>query len=326
MKLRIWAALGAVYLIWGSTYLAIRFAIETMPPFLMGGLRFLIAGTALFAVRRLMGDKPPSKTEWRSAGIVGLFLLTGGNGCVVFAEQWVSSSLTALLIATTPLWIVLIDWLRPGGHRPTGRALLGVLVGFGGVALLIGPSEIALGGRMELVGALIVVLGAFLWAVGSLYGRGAALPSSPLLGTSMEMLIGGGGLLILGTLAGQWNQFDPAAFSTKSTAAFVYLIVFGAWIAFSAYVWLSEECAHPARRHLRLRQSGRRHRPRQLAGGRDDHPAHRAGGRDHPGRRGADDICAAARRRGAARHRRREANRDVMDHAPLARRLCKECY
>ena len=111
-----------------------------MPPFLMGGVRFSSRCCTL-SVRRLIGDKPPSKTEWRSAGIVGLFLLTGGNGCVVFAEQWVSSSLTALLMATTPLWIVLIDWLRPGGHRPTGRAL-GVLVGFGGVALLIGPSEI----------------------------------------------------------------------------------------------------------------------------------------------------------------------------------------
>ena len=238
MKLRIWAALGAVYLIWGSTYLAIRFAIETMPPFLMGGVRFLIAGAVLFALRRLLGDKPPSKIEWRSAGIVGLLLLTGGNGCVVFAEQWVPSSLTALLLATTPLWIVLIDWLRPGGHRPTSRALLGVLVGFGGVALLIGPAEFELSGRMELIGALIVVLGALLWAAGSLYGRGAALPSSPLLGTSMEMLIGGGGLLILGTVAGQWNQLNPAAFSTKSMAAFAYLIVFGAWIAYSAYVWL----------------------------------------------------------------------------------------
>jgi drug/metabolite transporter (DMT)-like permease len=245
MKLRIWAALGAVYLIWGSTYLAIRFAIETMPPFLMGGVRFLIAGAVLFAVRRLLGDKLPSRSEWRSAGIVGLFLLTGGNGCVVFAEQWVPSSLTALLLATTPLWIVLIDWLRPGGHRPTGRALLGVLVGFGGVALLIGPGEIAVGGRMELVGALVVVLGALLWAIGSLYGRGAALPSSPLLGTSMEMLVGGGGLLILGTVAGQWNQFDPAAFSTKSMAAFIYLIVFGAWIAYSAYVWLLKNAPTP---------------------------------------------------------------------------------
>jgi drug/metabolite transporter (DMT)-like permease len=245
MKLRIWAALGAVYLIWGSTYLAIRFAIETMPPFLMGGLRFLIAGAVLFAIRRLLGDRPPSKTEWRSAGVVGLFLLTGGNGCVVFAEQWVPSSLTALLLASTPLWIVLLDWLRPGGHRPTGRALLGVLVGFGGVALLIGPGELAVGGQRELVGALIVVLGALLWAAGSLYGRGAALPSSPLLGTSMEMLIGGAGLLILGTLAGQWNQFNPAAFSTKSSAAFIYLIVFGAWIAFSAYVWLLKNAPTP---------------------------------------------------------------------------------
>ena len=245
MKLRVWAALGAVYLIWGSTYLAIRFAIETMPPFLMGGLRFLIAGAVLFAIRRLLGDRPPSKTEWRSAGVVGLFLLTGGNGCVVFAEQWVPSSLTALLLASTPLWIVLLDWLRPGGHRPTGRALLGVLVGFGGVALLIGPGELAGGGQRELVGALIVVLGALLWAAGSLYGRGAALPSSPLLGTSMEMLIGGAGLLILGTLAGQWNQFNPAAFSTKSSAAFIYLIVFGAWIAFSAYVWLLKNAPTP---------------------------------------------------------------------------------
>jgi drug/metabolite transporter (DMT)-like permease len=245
MKLRIWAALGAVYLIWGSTYLAIRFAIETMPPFLMAGVRFLIAGAVLFAIRRLLGDRRPTLAEWRSTGIVGLFLLLGGNGCVVFAEQWVPSSLTALLIATTPLWIVLLDWLRPGGQRPGGRALLGVLVGFGGVTLLISPGTLAVGGGEALVGALVIVLGALLWAAGSLYARSAALPASPLLGTSMEMLVGGAGLLILGTALGQWTQVSPAAFSAKSAGALGYLIVFGAWIAYSAYAWLLRNAPMP---------------------------------------------------------------------------------
>lgn len=245
MKLRIWAALGAVYLIWGSTYLAIRFAIETMPPFLMAGVRFLIAGAVLFAIRRLLGDRRPTWAEWRSTGIVGLFLLFGGNGCVVFAEQWVPSSLTALLIATTPLWIVLLDWLRPGGQRPGGRALLGVVIGFIGVALLIRPGTLAVGGGEALIGALVIVLGALLWAAGSLYARSAVLPASPLLGTAMEMLIGGAGLLILGTALGQWTQVSPAAFSAKSAAALGYLIVFGAWIAFSAYAWLLRNAPMP---------------------------------------------------------------------------------
>ncbi len=245
MRLRVWAALGAIYLIWGSTYLGIRFAIETMPPFLMAAVRFLIAGALLYAIRRLMGDRRPMRDEWRSSAIVGLFLLTGGNGCVVFAEQWVPSGLTALIIGTTPLWIVLLDWLRPGGHRPAWRAFLGVAVGFAGIALLIGPAAFQGASRGQLLGSLLLIFGTLLWAIGSLYGRSARPPSSPLLGVSMQMLAGGAGLLILGTLAGQWSRFNPSAFSAKSLLAIAYLIVVGAWVAYTAYAWLLRNAPMP---------------------------------------------------------------------------------
>jgi drug/metabolite transporter (DMT)-like permease len=227
--------LFAVYLIWGSTYLAIRFAIETLPPFLMGGTRFVIAGTVLYAFRRARGDPAPSGREWRSAAVVGLLLLTGAHGGVVWAEQRLASSMASLLISTVPLWMVVIDALRPGGRRPGWQTVLGVLVGFAGVVILIGPAQ---AGNVDTVGAIVVVLGASLWALGSLYGRGATLPASPLLGTSMEMLIGGGALVLLGTLTGEWGRLDLGGASALSLAGLAYLIVFGSLVAFSAYTWL----------------------------------------------------------------------------------------
>lgn len=231
----IWAALIAVYLIWGSTYLAIRFAIETLPPFLMGGIRFVIAGAVLYTFRRARGDPAPSGREWRSAAVVGLLLLTGAHGGVVWAEQRLSSSMASLLISTVPLWMVVIDALRPGGRRPGWQIVLGVLVGFAGVVILIGPAR---AGNVDTVGAIVIVLGASLWALGSLYGRGAPLPASPLLGTSMEMLLGGGALVLLGTLTGEWGRLDLGAASARSLGALAYLIFVGSLVAFSAYTWL----------------------------------------------------------------------------------------
>jgi drug/metabolite transporter (DMT)-like permease len=227
--------LFAVYLIWGSTYLAIRFAIETLPPFLMGGIRFVIAGAVLYAFRRVRGDPAPSGREWRSAAVVGLLLLTGAHGGVVWAEQRLASSMASLLISTVPLWIVVIEALRPGGRPPRWQTVLGVLVGFAGVVILIGPDR---ANNVDTIGALVVVLGASLWALGSLYGRGATLPSSPLLGTSMEMLIGGGALVLLGTLTGEWGRLDLGAASPRSLGALAYLIFVGSLVAFSAYTWL----------------------------------------------------------------------------------------
>ena len=235
----IWAALIAIYIVWGSTYLAIRFAVESMPPFLAAGFRFLIAGAVLYAFRRLRGDPTPLRIEWRSAAIVGLFLLVGGNGGVMWAEQRVASGIASLMIASVPLWMALLDSLRPGGRRPSSWVVVGVLAGFAGILVLIGPAQlIGIEGEVDLLGALVLLLAAFFWAVGSLYNRGARLPDSPLLATGMEMLAGSLGLLILGTVTGEWGQLDIAAISTRSWLGFAFLVVFGSWVGFASYIWL----------------------------------------------------------------------------------------
>ena len=241
----IWAAMISVYVFWGSTYLAIQFAIQTIPPFLMAAFRFLLAGSVLYAWRRLSGDPAPSRFHWRSAAIVGLFLLLGGNGGVVWAEQRVVSGVAALLVGSTPLWMVLIDWVR-GVYRPTGKTLAGVLVGFAGIAVLVGPSELTgLHGSIDPLGAGVLMLAAFLWAVGSLYSRGARLPSSPLLGTGMEMLCGGAGLLLAGTFSGEWARLDLGAVSLPSLLGLGYLILFGALGGFTSYTWLLRNAPTP---------------------------------------------------------------------------------
>jgi drug/metabolite transporter (DMT)-like permease len=242
----IWVALTSVYIIWGSTYLGIRIAIDTIPPFLMAAVRFLIAGALLYLFRRWRGDPVPRPREWRSAAVVGLCLIAGGNGAVVWAEQRVPTGLTALMIGMTPLWIVALDWLRPfhrlrgrpGGTRPAMQALLGVLVGFFGVVMLIGLNTLGGLGGVDPLGALALVLGTLCWACGSLYNRTARLPQSPFMGTAMEMLAGAGGLLVMSLVAGDWGKLNVAAVSMKSVLAMAYLIVFGSWVAYSAYVWL----------------------------------------------------------------------------------------
>ena len=235
----IWAGLIAIYIVWGSTYLAILFVVETMPPFLAAGFRFLIAGAVLYTFRRLRGDQVPVRIEWRSAAIVGLFLLVGGNGGVMWAEQRVPSGIAALMIASVPLWMVLLDSLRPGGRRPNSLVIVGVLAGFAGILILIGPSQlIGIEGQVDLLGAFVLLLAAFFWAVGSLYNRGAKLPASLLLGTGMEMLVGSLGLFLLGTVTGEWSQLDFASVSTRSWLGFAYLVVFGSWVGFASYIWL----------------------------------------------------------------------------------------
>lgn len=235
----IWTALIAIYIVWGSTYLAIRFVVETMPPFLAAGLRFLVAGSTLYAFQRLRGVKAPLRIEWRSAAIVGFFLMVGGNGGLSWAEQRVPSGIAALMIGSVPLWIALIDTLRPGGNRPNRWVILGVLAGFAGIMVLIGPAQlVGLDGQVDLVGAAVLLAASISWAVGSLYNRGARLPSSPILGTGMQMLVGALGLFTLGTISGEWSQLDPSSISTSSLLGMVYLIVFGSWVGFVSYIWL----------------------------------------------------------------------------------------
>jgi len=232
----IWTALSAVYLIWGSTYLAIRFTVETMPPFLSAAARFIVSGAVLYLWRRLCGDATPNRSQWRSATVIGLLLLVGGNGAVVWAARYIPSSLAALLVATCPLWLLLFDFLRPGGEKPGLRALSGIAIGFFGAILLIGWS--ANGSTPNsLAGAVVVVLGSIFWAGGSIYGKTAKLPSSPLLITGMEMLSGGIALLVISLAVGETSEFDIAQVSTRSALGWVYLTVIGP-IAFVAYAWL----------------------------------------------------------------------------------------
>jgi drug/metabolite transporter (DMT)-like permease len=238
------AAFAAIYLIWGSTYLAIRFAIETMPPFLMAGVRFLIAGALLTAWSLWQGAARPTWRQWRSTAIIGGLLLVGGNGAVVWAETRVPSGLAALMIATVPFWIVVLDWLRPGGVRPAGRVIFGVLLGMVGIFLLIGPDRS--GGNVDPIGALVLILASLSWSIGSLYSRRAQLPPSPLLATGMEMLAGGVLLFVVGAALGETGRVELSAISLRSGLSLLYLILFGSLIGFTAYIWLLRVTA-PAR-------------------------------------------------------------------------------
>ncbi len=237
-NLRVLAAFTAVYLIWGSTYLAIRLAIDTIPPFLMAGLRFAFAGAVLFTWLRLRGAPRPKLIHWRSTAIIGGLLLLGGNGGVVWAEQRVASGLAALMVGVVPLWMVLLDWLRPGGKRPRGEVLAGLGIGFVGVALLVGPGSLSGAGGVDPVGAGVLIFATLSWSIGSLYSRQALLPESSMMSTALEMLCGGALLTLAGTINGEWSRLNLASISLKSGLALAYLVVFGSWIAFSAYVWL----------------------------------------------------------------------------------------
>lgn len=236
----------SIYIVWGSTYLAIRYAVQTIPPFFMAGARFLLAGSVLYLVGRACGAPRPSWIEWRSAAVIGAFLLVGGNGGVVWAEQWVPSGVAALLVATAPLWMILIDKFHPAGQRPGRWAILGVGLGFIGIVILINPFKSARPEEIiDLTGALVMVVASFLWSIGSLYSRRAKLPPSPILGTGMEMLAGGLGLILLGILTGELKRVDLLSISASSWVGWVYLVVFGSLIGFTAYTWLLRSAPTP---------------------------------------------------------------------------------
>ncbi len=237
-RARLLTAFAALYLVWGSTYLAIRYAIETLPPFLMAGARFVVAGGVLMAWALLRGAERPTLRHWRSTAIVGAFLLLGGNAGVVWAEQRVASGLAALLVATVPLWMVVIDRLRPGGRHPGGRVLVGVALGLAGVGLLVGRGEFAGGRGIDPAGAVVLIAASLAWALGSMYAKSAKLPDSPLLATGMEMLCGGLLLLAAGSAAGEWAIFDPAQVTQRSWLALGYLVTFGSLIGFTAYIYV----------------------------------------------------------------------------------------
>jgi drug/metabolite transporter (DMT)-like permease len=232
------AAMSLIYFVWGSTYLGIRFAIETMPPLLMTGSRFIIAGALLCAWQWQQGAARPTRIHWRSAVIIGGLMVLGGNGGVTWAVQRVPSGLAALMIGAVPIWIVMLDWLLFDGARPNRRMALGLTGGLTGLALLIGPAEFAGGDRIDPVGAVVLIGAAISWSVGSLYSRRVQLPNPPLLATGLEMLAGGLLQIIVGTLFGEWSKLDPGGISLRSAVALGYLSLFGSLVAFSAYTWL----------------------------------------------------------------------------------------
>lgn len=238
-------AFAAVYVLWGSTYLAIRFGVETIPPFLMAGVRHLTAGTLLFAWLRLSGTPRPEARHWRSAAVIGGLLLLGGNGLVTWAEQRVPSGLAALIVASVPIWMTVLDGIQRH-ERPHGVVIAGLAMGLGGIAFLVAPGRFAGGGHVDPLGAAALLTAALLWAIGSLHSKRVSLPSSTFLATAMEMIAGGLILLLFGTAAGEWRGFAFAAISTRSLLALGYLIVAGSLLGFTAYIFLLG-AATPAR-------------------------------------------------------------------------------
>ena len=232
------AAYLAVYIIYGSTYLGIKYAIETIPPLLMGGARFLIAGTVLYGYLRAKSIPVPSALHWRNATVVGALLLGVGNGGVIWAEQTVPSGLASLLIAIVPLWFALFDWIRPGGTRPNIRTMLGVAVGFAGVGLLVSSRNSLLERTIDPGGALTLLLASLCWAAGSLYARYTPKPASALMGIALQMIAGGAILFIAGLVIGEAPRLSLGQTSIRSAVAFAYLTVFGSLVGFTAYSWL----------------------------------------------------------------------------------------
>jgi len=233
---RTWTALWIVYIVWGSTFLAIRIMVETMPPLLSAGARFLVAGAvmvAVLALRRGLAAVRPSRAQLLSALAVGL-LLPGANAVVTVAEQEVPSSIAALLIGSVPLWVILLR--AAAGEGVSRSSAFAVLVGFAGIALLVRPGEQS--GAATVVGLLACVGAAVMWASGSFASPRLSLPGDPLVSTGWQMLLGGAVIVLVGVVAGEAGSVEPAAFSLRSLLALAYLIVFGSWVAYTAYAWL----------------------------------------------------------------------------------------
>lgn len=240
---RVGAALGTIYVVWGSTYIAIRFAIETLPPFLMAGIRFILAGGLLYLVLRATGARAPSRAHWRSSLLIGFLLIAGGNGALTWAELRVPSGTAALLVSATPLWMVLLDWLAFEGRRPRPPVALGLLAGFAGMALLLGPGHGATSGRVDLAGGLVVLTGSLAWSVGSLLSRRAPAHQPPLLGTAAQLLCGGVILALVGLATGEAGALARQPPDARSLLSVAYLVVVGALVGYTCYMWLLRNTA-----------------------------------------------------------------------------------
>jgi drug/metabolite transporter (DMT)-like permease len=237
----IWLGLLVLYIVWGSTYLGIAVAVETIPPFLMASARFLLAGSVLFAWSMLRSGRtfvPPTRREWRDSLIVGGLLLGGGMGMVSFGEQTIPSGIAALVIALMPVWVAVLGRTFLGERLP-GLAIVGIVVGFAGVGILVGPTALGEQGSLDPIGLAAIMLSPIFWSSGSLYAsHRATLPRQPLVATGAQMLAGGVVLAVMGAVNGEYGKVDPAIISTESIVAFAYLTVIGSLLAFTVFGWL----------------------------------------------------------------------------------------
>ena len=237
-KWQIYLAFAAVYIIWGSTYLGIRFANESLPPFLMSGVRFVVAGLCLYVYARLVQKVPaPTWPNIKAAAIVGFLLILIGNGGVAYAELTIPSGITALLIATSPIWFVVLGWLFFGNARPNGRMISGLALGLAGIVVLIEPGQLV-GQSLDLVGLGFIISSTIAWTIGSLYSSVSKTLAPPLLHTALQMLLGGFFLILLAAFHGEMQSFHVEQVSVKSWLAFGYLVMFGSLVAYNAYSWL----------------------------------------------------------------------------------------
>lgn len=235
-RTRLFAALAAVYVLWGSTYLAIRFAVATIPPFTMAGARFVGAGLVLYAWTRLRGEPKPRAIDVRHAVVGGALMMLFSNGLVSWAQTRVDSGLAALLVACVPLWMLLADWWFAGGARPRPLAAAGVVLGIGGVGLLVQPGGSH--GAIDPLGAAALIAATLAWTAGSLFARRVKPGPSPLVAAALQMTCGGVLQALAGALLGEWNGFDVGSVTFVSFASWFYLLVAGSLVGFTAYLWL----------------------------------------------------------------------------------------
>lgn len=243
-RLQIILAFAALYLIWGSTYLAIFWAIQSIPPFLMAGARFFLAGLIMLGIARLQGPLKSTWSDWKTSLIIGACLLLGGNGGVTISERFIETGLASLIVATVPIYITLLGWLFGMTARPSGVVWLGLAGGFCGVAILLGPELRFSGGGNShpLIGMSILLVGSFLWSAGSLYSRIAHHVAAPFFAAAQQMICGGVLLMLVGTIFGEAKHFHPANITGLSLGSFAYLVLVGAIIGYTAYFWLLRNC------------------------------------------------------------------------------------
>ncbi|MBM3180185.1 MAG: EamA family transporter [Chloroflexi bacterium] len=239
MKSKIWLALLALYIVWGSTYLGIKVAIETIPPFFHAGIRFLVSGIILVVWQRAVKQEMPTRRQWISTAIIGILLLLGGNGLVSWAEQFIPSGIAALIIASVPMFLVIGEAIRPNGVKPNWQGIVGLLIGFVGIFILVGPSEIS-GSTTKLnpFGVAALLSACLFWTIGSIYSKSADLPKSSLMNTGAQMLMGSISLFIISIISGELNGWEVSAVSARSLYGLLYLIFLGSLIGFVSYGWL----------------------------------------------------------------------------------------